>query len=176
MDHNHDDDDDDDDDDESIPSLEEASHGFQAHNLLSHPQRGFDDPDEDDISTMRFQSVGPGRYHLSATISRSFSPSALGQNDNGPSTIDGFATFLTHILHGPRHRQVGAGTDAPGGAETRSAPDSAETRSAPGGAETRSGRGTPQVRRFTYNSGAQLHPRDGDHPEPRLEPVDDISK
>jgi hypothetical protein len=38
--------------------------------------------------------------------------------------------------------------------------------------------GQPRVTtsRFTYSGGARLFPRDANNPEPRMEPVDDITK
>ncbi|KAJ4289095.1 hypothetical protein N0V90_011437 [Kalmusia sp. IMI 367209] len=146
-----------DDDDDSMPSLEEADPNHPLHN--HNPFRDDDDPPEADISSMRFRNVGPGHFHVQATIHRTISPAAFGPNGNGPTTMGGITSFLTNLLQRSAQQQPQAEAgDGQGG----SAP-----RSGPGGA--------PHVHRFTYSSGARLSPRDGDNPGPRLEPVDDIN-
>lgn len=145
-----------DDDDGSIPSLEEAPRGVHSHSGWAHA----DDPDEGDISTMRFQNIGPGRFQVSATIHRTISPVSLGPNGNGPNTLGGFTSFLTNILQGARQGQQQNQTG--------------ENQGSSGPAPNADGQ--PHVHRFTYTAGARLHPRDANHPEPRMEPVDELNK
>ncbi|KAF1976501.1 hypothetical protein BU23DRAFT_565669 [Bimuria novae-zelandiae CBS 107.79] len=164
-----------DDDDNSMPSLEEAD----PHDLL-HDHNHFrvannEDPEEADISQMQFQNArmhntGPNTYRITATMSHTIpiNPLTFGQNGNGPTTIGGLTSFLTNLLQGgpqgPQRQAQGQGQaeagDGQGGSAPRSGPDNG-----------------PHVHRqtFTYTPGARLHPRDGDNPGPRLEPVDDIS-
>jgi E3 ubiquitin-protein ligase RNF115/126 len=149
-----------DDDGGSMPSLEEAPPNM--HPLRHHNPWQDDDPDDSDISTMRFQPIGPNRFHVSATIHRTISPAAFGQNGNGPNTIGGITSFLTSLLQGQGARPAGQQQD-PAGEDQR------DTGSRP------SQDGQPHVHRFTYSAGARLHPRDANNPEPRLEPVDDIN-
>jgi E3 ubiquitin-protein ligase RNF115/126 len=150
-----------DEDDESLPELEEALPHM--HPLHDHNPWQDDDPDDSDISTMRFQPMGPNRFHVSATIHRTISPAALGQNGNGPNTIGGITSFLTNLLQGQGARQTGGPQDP-----------IEESRGNMGSRPSEDGQ--PHVHRFTYSGGARLHPRDTNNPEPRLEPVDDISR
>lgn len=153
----HADQDDEDDLDDSLPPLEEPDpfhHPLHNHN----PWSDADDPEEDDISQMRFHPTGPGRYHVHATIHRTISPGQLGTG--GMNSMGAFQSLLTDLLQGaaPRQGPVG-GSGADGQAESRTEDE-----------------GAPRVHRFTYSSNAHLHPRDDDHPEPRREPVDDLNK
>ena len=149
-----------DDDAESMPSLEEALPNM--HPLHDHNPWQDDDPDEEDISSMRFQPIGPNRFHVSATIHRTVSPTAFVQNGNGPNTIGGITSFLTNLLQGQGQRPPGqpqSPAEAQGNTGARATPD-----------------GQPHVHHFTYTAGARLQPRDGNHPEPRIEPVDDLNR
>lgn len=155
----HDDDDLDDDLEESLPSLEDF--GQFAHPLHTHnPWANADDPEEDDISSMRFQPVGPGRFHVQATIHRTISPQELGAAGSGIPGMEMFNAFLSNVLQGAAPQQPpdgGIGGD--------------------GQQESRPGEeGLPRIHRFTYSSNSRLHPRDDNHPEPRTEPVEDLNK
>ncbi|KAJ4354159.1 uncharacterized protein N0V89_005892 [Didymosphaeria variabile] len=158
-----------DDDDGSMPSLEEADpHSlFRGHN----PFRAVDDddPEEADISQMpqfqntRIQNTGPGRYHFSATIHQTIplSGAAYGQNGNGPNTIGGITSFLSNLIsNAGAMRQQGQAEAGDGQGRSTPRPDP---------------EGGPHVHRFTYSSGARLHPRDSNNPGPRLEPVDGLN-
>jgi E3 ubiquitin-protein ligase RNF115/126 len=151
----------DDDDADSMPDLEEAP--YNMHPLHDHNPWQDDDPDDSDISTMRFQPTGPGRFHVSATIHRNVPPTAFAQNGNGPNTIGGMTSFLTNLLQGQAPRSQNQPQSAPaegqGNTEPRAVPD-----------------GQPHVHRWTYTSGVRLQPRDGDNPGPRIEPVDDLNR
>ncbi|PVH99701.1 hypothetical protein DM02DRAFT_710489 [Periconia macrospinosa] len=149
--------DDDDDLDDSLPPLEES--GSSNHPLHNHnPWSDADDPEEADISSMRLQPIGPGRFHVQATIHRTISPAQFGASGNGLGAVAAFQSFLTNVLQSAHAQQSPAGASgADGQAESRSEGD-----------------GQPRVHRFTYSANAHLHPRDDDHPEPRGEPVDDL--
>ncbi|KAF2639548.1 hypothetical protein P280DRAFT_39797 [Massarina eburnea CBS 473.64] len=146
----------DDDDSDSLPSLEEALHN---HPPLDHnPWRDNDDPEEADISAMRFQPIGPGRFHVQATIHRTISPTQF--IPGGTGGMGAFQSFLTNLVAGAvpaqdRGRERDQSQETDGQSESRAA----------------SG-GSPHVHRFTYSA---LHPRDDNHPGPRLEPVDDLN-
>jgi E3 ubiquitin-protein ligase RNF115/126 len=147
-------------DDDSLPSLEEAPPNL--HPLHNHnPWRDDDDdPEEADISSMRFQPTGPGRFHVQATISRTISPTQLfGGGGNELNPMGAFQSFLTNMIQGaqPQDQEHDLGGD--GQSESRPA-----------------GRGMPQVHRFTYSSNGDLHPREDGRPGPRPEPVDDINR
>ncbi|KAF9729337.1 hypothetical protein PMIN06_004435 [Paraphaeosphaeria minitans] len=158
----------DDDDDDSLPALEEAGpHGvLRDHNPFRAADD--DDPEEADISQMpqfqntRIQNTGPGRYHFSATIHQTipYPGPASAQAGNGANPVGGITSFLSNLITNAgmlRQQQAEAG-DGQGGSAPRSGPDDA-----------------PHVHRFAYSSGAHLHPRDGDNPGPRLEPVDGLN-
>lgn len=166
---------DEDDDDVSMPSLEDTD----PHSLLHdhnpfRPHDDDDDPEEADISQMRFQNTrlqntGPGTYRITATMSQTIplTTAAFGNNGMGPTSIGGIASFLTNLMQGgaaqqPQQPQGQAEAgDGQGGSAPRSGPDNG-----------------PHVHRhtFTYTSGARLQPRDTDNPGPRLEPVDELNK
>jgi E3 ubiquitin-protein ligase RNF115/126 len=161
------------DDDESMPSLEEIDpHSvLRDHNPFRAADDDDDDPEEADISQMpqfqntRMQNTGPGRYHFSATIHQTIPlpGPASGQNGNGPNTIGGITSFLSNLISNAgmmRPQGQAEAGDGQGGSAPRAGPEG----------------GDPHVRRFTYSSGARLHPRDGDNPGPRLEPVDGLNK
>ncbi|CAI6334120.1 unnamed protein product [Periconia digitata] len=152
------DDDSEDDFEDSLPSLEEAS---ASHHPLHHhnPWAEVDDPDEADISSMRFQPTGPGRFHVQATIHRTISPAQFGVGGTGANSMGAFQSLLANLIQGaqpPHTPRDGLETDG-------------QSESRPGGDEA------PRFTRFTYSSNAHLHPRDDNHPEPRNEPVDDIN-
>lgn len=152
---------------ESLPSLEEA--GPHGHPLHNHNPWASDDPDEADINTMRFQPMGPGRFHVSATIHRTISPAAFGQNGNGPNTIGGISSFLANLLQGAQGQRREQNARAEGAEHGGEEEDHVNARSGP------TPDGQPHVHRFTYSAGARLHPRDENN-GPRLEPMDDIHK
>lgn len=157
-----------DDDGDSLPGLEEADpySVLRDHNPFRAAED--DDPEEADISQLpqfqntRIQNTGPGRYHFSATIHQTipYPGTAPGQAGNG-AIGGGISSFLSNLITNAgmmRQQQAEAG-DGQGSSALRSGPDSA-----------------PHVHRFTYSTGARLHPRDGDNPGPRLEPVDGLNK
>lgn len=162
-------------DNDSMPDLEEADPRvlLRDHNPFRSTEDD-DDPEEADISQMRFQNTrlqntGPGTYRLTATMSHTIplNPAALGYNGNGPSTIGGISSFLANLIQGGV------------AARQAQAPDQAEAGDGQGGSAPRSGpddRSNVHRHTFTYTSGARLHPRDPNNPGPRLEPVDDINK
>lgn len=149
---------DDEDDDESMPSLEETG-GDYTRRTQNPFREDDDDPPEQDISAMRVQNVGPGRFQVSATIHRTISPAALAQGGNSLNGMDRATTFLAELMRnrGLAQPQAEAG-DGSGGSAPRQGHD-----------------GGPHVHRFTYSSNARLTPRDGDNPGPRQPPVDDLN-
>jgi E3 ubiquitin-protein ligase RNF115/126 len=169
-----------DDDNESMPDLEEAP-------LHQHPQHNpwaSDDPDEADISNFQFTPTGPGRFRVQATVTRSVSPQAL-QGGMAPASIGGFMSMLTGlagVAAGGAARPLGQqqGQAEGQGAGLFSGPTQNQDQSAFQEAQARSQSppGQPQIRasRFTYHGGARLFPRDANNPEPRVQPVDDITK
>jgi E3 ubiquitin-protein ligase RNF115/126 len=134
-----------------------------------HPPQT-DDPEEADISNFHFARVGPGRFNVQATITRSVSPQEL--NDaTAPGSIAGFMSMLNGLTRAagqPQGQPQGQGRGQGEGLFT----------GAGGEAQGQGQEGTqPQVHtgRFTYHGGARLTPRT-DGPGMRVEPVDDISK
>lgn len=154
-------------DDSSMPDLE------QAPPSLFNPHQGSssnDDPDETDISNFNFVRVGPGRFNVQATITRSVSPQGLGAA-NAPGSIGGFMSLLNGLTRAAVQGQVRDHDQSQGPGE--------ESHSDAGYSayQDTQGQGQPGIHtgRFTYHGGARLAPR-GDGPGIRVEPVDDISK
>lgn len=136
-----------DDDDTSMPDLDPA-----APPHLNPHQNPFanDDPDETDISNFNMVQLGPGRFNVQATITRS-------------GSVAGFMSMLNGLTRAATQPN-GQGEGLFAG-PTQSAYQDAQGQGQPG---THTGR-------FTYHGGARLTPR-GDGPGMRVEPVDDISK
>lgn len=132
-----------------------------------------DDPEEADISNFNFVRVGPGRFNVQATITRSVSPQDL--RGMAPGSIGGFMSILNGL--------TGTGLQqgqAPGQGQPQRQPQgqgeglfSGAGRSAYH--ETQGQDPGTHTGRFTYHGGARLSPR-GDGQGMRVEPVDNISK
>jgi E3 ubiquitin-protein ligase RNF115/126 len=159
-----------DDENDSMPDLETPPNIHPHHNPF-----GSDDPDEGDISNLQFTQTAPGRYNVQATITRSVSPQQFrAAGGMAPASIGGFMSMLNGLTRaatqpqGQQPRGQGEGLfSVPN--QNQSAFNEAQGQGAPG---------QPRVTgsRFTYTGGARLFPRDGNNPEPRMEPVDDITK
>ncbi|KAH7084240.1 hypothetical protein FB567DRAFT_77991 [Paraphoma chrysanthemicola] len=168
--------DDDGDDDDSMPDLEEAPPNAHPH----HNPWANDDPDEADISNLQFTQTAPGRFNVQATITRSVSPQQFrAAGGMAPASIGGFMSMLnglTRAASQPQGQQPhgqGEGLfSGPNQAQNQQQEQSAfqEARGQTTGAQPRI-----QTSRFTYHAGARLYPRDPNNPEPRIEPVDDIT-
>jgi E3 ubiquitin-protein ligase RNF115/126 len=131
-----------------------------------HDPSQTDDPEEADISNFHFARVGPGRFNVQATITRSVSPQELSAA-TAPGSIAGFMSMLNGLTRGVGQQQ--GQTQGQGQGLFTGAGDEAQGQ---GGEGTQ-----PNVHtgRFTYHGGARLTPR-SDGPGMRIEPVDDISK
>jgi E3 ubiquitin-protein ligase RNF115/126 len=164
----------DDGDDSSMPDLDEAMRGSHLPNPYAN-----DDPDEDDISNLQFTQTAPGRFNVQATITRSVSPQQYrAAGGMAPASIGGFMSMLSGItraagqVQGQQSRGQGEGLfSAPNQNQNQNRSASEEARGQ--GAD---GQPRVQASRFTYTGGARLFPRDANNPEPRVEPVDDITK
>jgi E3 ubiquitin-protein ligase RNF115/126 len=158
-------------DDEDMPDLEHAP-------PRSDPPRytaANDDPEEADISNFNFVRVGPGRFNVQATITRSVSPQALTAG-MAPGSIGGFMSMLSGFT------QTAIQGPAPGQGPSQGQPQPQGQ-----GAGLFSGLGQPSrpeaegqaprthTGRFTYHGGTRLSPRP-DGSGMHVEPVDDISK
>ncbi|KAH4070529.1 hypothetical protein HBI56_138600 [Parastagonospora nodorum] len=151
------------DDDESMPDLERPRHNPFAS----------EDPDEGDISNLQFTQTAPGRFNVQATITRSVSPQEFrAAGGMAPASIGGFMSMLNGLTRvagqAQGQQQRGQGEGLFGQDQNQSAFQEAQGQGAPG---------QPRVTasRFTYTGGARLFPRDANNPEPRMEPVDDIT-
>lgn len=141
-----------------------------------------DDPDEGDISNFQFTPTGPGRFRVQATVTRSVSPQAM-QGGFAPGSIGGFMSMLTGLAGAaaggaPRSPGQQQGPPQGQGAGLFSGPqDQDQSAFQEAQARSQSPLGMPQVRagRFTYHGGARLFPRDANNPQPRVEPVDEMS-
>lgn len=158
-----------DDDNFSMPDLQVAP----LHQHPNHNPWGSDDPEEADISNLRFSQTAPGRFNVQATLTRSVSPQMITGTAPGP--IGGFMQMLTNLARvsgQTQDQQWGQGEGLFSGQTD------GQSHSAHEEAESESGRRQPQPRtgRFIYHGGARLYPRDANNPGPRIEPVDDISK
>jgi E3 ubiquitin-protein ligase RNF115/126 len=162
-----------DDDNDSMLDLDEAPPHQHAH----HNPFGSDDPDEGDISNLQFTQTAPGRFNVQATITRSVSPQQFrAAGGMAPASIGGFMSMLNGLTRvagqaqGQQERGQGEGLfSGINQNQNQSAFHEAQGQGAPG---------LPRVTasRFTYTGGARLFPRDANNPEPRMEPVDDITK
>ncbi|KAH6629458.1 hypothetical protein C7974DRAFT_434019 [Boeremia exigua] len=128
-----------------------------------------DDPEEADISNFNLVRIGPGRFNVQATITRSVSPRGLGAGV-APGSIGGFMSMLNGLTQAAVQGQPPARGQSQGQGEGlfSGAGQSAYQES--------QGAGQPSAHagRFTYHGGARLAPR-GDGMGMRVEPVDDIS-
>ncbi|CAO2653755.1 Nn.00g031660.m01.CDS01 [Neocucurbitaria sp. VM-36] len=161
------------DDSDSMPDLADVPHHQHPH----HNPWQSDDPEEADISNYNIIQTAPGRFNVQATITRSVSPQGLGAS-MAPASIGGFMSMLNGLA-GVAGRQPPQpqGQTRGQGAGLFSAPNQPGNQSAFQEASSQGGAGQPQIRtgRFTYHGGARLFPRDANNPEPRIEPVDDIT-
>lgn len=167
-------------DDSSMPDLDDAA----AHQRLHHNIWNNDDPEEADISNFQFTPTGPGRVRIQATMTRSVSPQAL-QGGFAPGSIGGFMSMLTGLAGaaaggGARSQgqQQNAGQGQGAGLFSGPAQDQNQSAFQESQERSQSPPGMPQIRtgRFTYHAGARLYPRDANSPQPRVEPVDDITR
>ena len=128
------------------------------------------DPDETDISNFNLVRVGPGRFNVQATITRSVSPQGLGAA-NAPGSIGGFMSMLNGLTRAAVQGQ------ARGQGQPQGPGEGLLSGSGHSAYQDAQGQGQPGTHtgRFTYHGGARLAPR-GDGPGIRVEPVDDISK
>jgi E3 ubiquitin-protein ligase RNF115/126 len=165
------------DDNDSMADLEDPPPHLHPH------QNPFanDDPDEADISNLQLTQTAPGRYNVQATITRSMSPQQFrAAGGLAPASIGGFMSMLNGLTRaaGQAHAQ---GQQPRGQGEGLfSAPNQNQNQnqSAFHEAQDQGAQGQPRVQtsRFTYHGGARLFPRDANNPEPRIEPIDDITK
>jgi E3 ubiquitin-protein ligase RNF115/126 len=164
--------DDDGDGNQSMPDLEEAPRYSHPH----HNPFANDDPDEGDISNLHFTQTAPGRFNVQATITRSVSPQQFrAAGGMAPASIGGFMSMLNGLT---RAAAQPSGQQARGQGEGLfSAPNQNQTHDQ-SAFQAAQGQGQPNIQtsRFTYHGGARLFPRDANNPEPRMEPVDDITK
>jgi hypothetical protein len=136
------------------------------------------DPEEDDIDNFRFTQTAPGRFNVQATITRSVSPQQLhAAGGIGAGSIGGFMSMLNNLTGTalrPQGQQQGQGEGLyPGHGQNQ---DQNQSQSAFQEARNQSPGPQFHTARFQYHSGARLFPRDANNPEPRIEPVDDITK
>lgn len=156
--------------DDDMPDLHHAPLHPQPH---QNPHIN-DDPEEADISNFNFVRIGPGRFNVQATITRSVSPQGLGAAV-APGSIGGFMSMLNGLTRAAVQGQAPGQGESQAQAQGRGeglfsgAGQSAYQESQEGGhPATHTGR-------FTYHGGARLSPR-GDGSGMRVEPIDDISK
>ena len=158
------------DDDDMFPAVLGAPPHMHPH----HDPSQTDDPEEADISNFHFARVGPGRFNVQATITRSVSPQELSAA-TAPGSIAGFMSMLNGLTRGVGQQQ---GQPQSQGQDQGRGQGQGLFTGAGDEAQGQGGDGTqPNVRtgRFTYHGGARLTPR-SDGPGMRVEPVDDISK
>jgi E3 ubiquitin-protein ligase RNF115/126 len=153
-------------DDEDMHDLEDAPppHPNPHHNPFAN-----DDPEEADISNFNFVRVGPGRFNVQATITRSVSPQGLAAA-NAPGSIGGFMSMLNGLTRATVQGQpLGQAPPRGQGEGLFSGAGQSASQEAQGQ--------DPSVHsgRFIYHGGARVAPR-GDGRGMRVEPVDDISK
>ncbi|KAF1361545.1 hypothetical protein EJ07DRAFT_45549, partial [Lizonia empirigonia] len=153
-------------DDDSIPDLERAPPPHVNPHQYSFAN---DDPDETDISNFNFVRVGPGRFNVQATITRSVSPQGHGAA-NAPGSIGGFMSMLNGLT------QAAVQGQAPGQSQPHGQGEGLFSGAGQSAYQEAQGNGHSGAHtgRFTYHGGARLAPR-GDGPGMRVEPVDDIS-
>ena len=157
-------------DDEDMPDLEDAPPRYNPR----QPTGANDDPEEADISNFNFVRVGPGRFNVQATITRSVSPQALAAG-MAPGSIGGFMSMLSGLTQaaiqgqapgqgpsqGPQPQGQGAGLFSGLVQSPRAEAEGQAPRTHTG--------------HFTYHGGARMSPRP-DGSGMHVEPVDDISK
>ncbi|KAF2109922.1 hypothetical protein BDV96DRAFT_229297 [Lophiotrema nucula] len=148
--------DDDDDDNDSMPSLEEAPVGQPTQH--ENPFAGAGNQDGGD--RLQWRQLGPGRFAVTGTVYRTFSPSRQGGGDGPPNIMAGFQSMLNNIIGGAAGGNQAA---QPQGQEGQG------TGSGSGSGTTPAGHG------FRYTSNARLFPRDAEHPGPHMEPVDELN-
>lgn len=162
------------------------SEGLGEHDHHQHPHAHqhqqntsqHDDPEEADISNFAFTQTAPGRFNVQATITRSVSPQAL-QGGMAPGSIGGFMSMLTGLAGAtatarPQGQQPGAQQGQQQGEQAGQNDGQTAWQEA---STTNEDGTTTRIRagRFTYHGGARLYPRDANNPQPRIEPVDDIT-
>ncbi|KAF2744448.1 hypothetical protein M011DRAFT_408773 [Sporormia fimetaria CBS 119925] len=158
-----------------------------------NPMRGADDPAEEDISSLQFRQVAPGRFTVTGTVYRDVSPMGRpapappteNAGSQAPRALGGLTNFLTNIiggaLRGPQQQQQPQQQQPPGfqwnteHADGQNNPGNDGNQQAHGGPESRPPGLPPGVHRFTYTAGARLLPRDPNNPGPRGEPVDELN-
>jgi hypothetical protein len=155
-----------------MPPLENAPPHL--HPLIhQNPWQGHaDDPDEGDISNLQFRQLGPGRFAVTGTMYRTVSPPTVGGAQGGAGGNPGFiASLLGNIVGGNRGASAQHGNH---GNQTDQNNQGPERQGTPG---SLSGSGfLPGGSRFAYTAGARLYPRDANHPEAYVEPVDELNK
>lgn len=158
---------DDGDDNESMPDLEQTPAHINPQLNLQHNPWQSDDPEEGDISNVRYTQTAPGRFSLQATYTRSVSPQT--------ASIGGFMNLLNGIV-GTAVRPQGQtlGSSQPSGPTAGQNQNESAFQEARGqGAE---GQNPLRTGRFTYHGGARLYPRDANNPQPHIEPVDNLAE
>jgi E3 ubiquitin-protein ligase RNF115/126 len=140
---------------DSMPDLEDAQPNPDPRN--NPYAQAHDDPDEEDISNVRFTQTAPGRFHVNATITRSVSPQEYrAAGGVGPGAIGGFMSMLNGIARGaaqPQAQPQGQGAGLFSGSQNQSAFNEARNQGQDG---------QPRVSRFTYTSGARMDPAQED--------------
>lgn len=133
-----------------------------------------DDPEEADISNFNLVRIGPGRFNVQATITRSVSPQGLNAAV-APGSIGGFMSMLNGLTQAAVQGQA-AGQGQPQ-AQPQGQGEGLFSGAGQSAYQQAQGGGQPATHtgRFTYHGGARLTPR-GDGAGMRVEPVDDISK
>jgi len=169
--------DDDGGDDDEMPDLAEVPGLARTR----HSTGLAEDPEEDDISNVRFTQTAPGRYNVQATITRSVSPQQFrAAGGMAPNSIGGFMSMITGLT-GAAMRAQGQQPPQGQGAGLFSGPNQNQdqnrepNQSGPDEARSSSPGSQFRTTRFHYHAGARMYPRDSNNPEPRLEPVDDIT-
>ncbi|KAI4649637.1 hypothetical protein J4E93_003957 [Alternaria ventricosa] len=159
------------DDSDSLPDLEHAPPQLNPH----HNPWQTDDPEEGDISNVRFTETGPGRYNLQATVTRSVSPQG---GMAVPGSIGGFMAMLNGLTGAAMQPQVQQPRQQPGQGEGlfSGAGPGGPNQSAFQESQNQGHEGGPQIRggSFTYHGGARLFPGNANNPG-RAEPVDEIT-
>lgn len=156
------------DDSDSIPGFGQGQTRNPHHNLSQN-----DDPEEDDISNIRFVQTAPGRYNLQATVTRSVSP----HGGMPPGSIGGFMAMLNGLTGAGLRPQGQQQTPGQGQGEGLfSGPGTNRNQSAFHESQNEGTEGGPQIRggRFTYHGGVRLFPPGGNGAG-RAEPVDELT-
>ncbi|ENI02008.1 hypothetical protein COCC4DRAFT_202787 [Bipolaris maydis ATCC 48331] len=156
------------DDSDSIPGFGQGQARNPHHNSSQN-----DDPEEDDISNIRFVQTAPGRYNLQATVTRSVSP----HGGMPPGSIGGFMAMLNGLTGAGLRPQGQQQTPGQGQGEGLfSGPGTNQNQSAFHESQNEGTEGGPQIRggRFTYHGGVRLFPPGGNGAG-RAEPVDELT-